>query len=183
MPGLKHRVRFALTVLTGILLAVVLLHLLVYDAARIPARARTGMAMGRTRRAILEYARAHDRLPQTLHELVAWAKERHADVFVRDAWGAEIEYRASMNGTVTLVSYGSDGIPGGGFDRFVKSAELSQECARAPALAVRGRCSPDNVLAREPYKAMPSTAFSRLRVVMGSPCAGTCCSCALRLTA
>jgi len=59
---------------------------------------------------ILRFARANDRLPATLEELPPSASLGNT---TNDGWGHPIVVSFAPDGTVTLTSYGRDGVPGG----------------------------------------------------------------------
>jgi len=60
---------------------------------------------------ILDYARNHGALPPNLDVLSA--KDKTLDTLTKDEWGWPLFYRVDDNGTVTLISFGRNGIPGG----------------------------------------------------------------------
>ena len=76
----------------------------------VPRRATTYGTMHVTKRRILRYAHMHDRLPKALDELPIIEKFGND---LEDGWGRRILYQFVQNNTVTLISYGKDGVPGG----------------------------------------------------------------------
>lgn len=76
----------------------------------IPPAAMTNKCMDQITAWIMDYARAHDRLPRTLHELPEVEGE---PARAKDGWGREIIYVLNNDGTVALTSYGKDGAKGG----------------------------------------------------------------------
>ena len=76
----------------------------------IPPKSLTYGSMHMIKRRILRYAHLHNQLPKNLKEL---PKIEGYDNRTTDAWGREILYIVNKDNTVTLISYGKDGIQGG----------------------------------------------------------------------
>ena len=80
---------------------------------RIPPRSVTSAVMHTLKRRILRYARVHDRLPAELKD-VPWMPFNLGGIRLVDGWGNPIVYLVDPKScTVTLISYGRDGKPGG----------------------------------------------------------------------
>lgn len=77
---------------------------------KIPANVMTRNRISMTEYRIHEYAATHHRLPSSLSDLPPLEKNR--DSSVADGWGRPIQYTAK-DMTVTLLSLGKDGQPGG----------------------------------------------------------------------
>ena len=63
-----------------------------------------------TKRRILLYAHQNNRLPKSLMEIPTLAT---FDNSIKDGWGRSFEYQINKNNTVTLKSWGRDGLLGG----------------------------------------------------------------------
>ena len=84
---------------------------------RIPPADLTRSRMGFDRVRIFEYAHAHGRLPSDLSALPKLALKPEADhSYFEDAWHRNLIYEVDQSGTVTLKSFGRDGVPGGSGD-------------------------------------------------------------------
>jgi hypothetical protein len=66
--------------------------------------------MSGVKRRILLYAHQNNRLPLSLAEIPAMPGY---DNSIKDAWGWPLRYQINDNGTITLISLGRDGMPGG----------------------------------------------------------------------
>jgi len=77
---------------------------------RVPPRPQTTATMQGLKRRILRFAHSNGRLPKTLGELPATEDLANN---TQDGWGHPIILSVAPDGTVTLTSYGKDGVPGG----------------------------------------------------------------------
>lgn len=82
-------------------------------AHRIPPPSITSNSMGHCMLCILEYAQKYDAPPESLDVLL---DEPDSQCEIEDAWGRKIVYQVNPDETVTLTSYGKDGIKGGDGD-------------------------------------------------------------------
>jgi len=71
----------------------------------------TTTRMSLVKRRILLFAHQHDRLPTTLTEIPPLGG--NFDNSIMDGWGRPIQYEVNDSKTVTLKSFGKDGVPGG----------------------------------------------------------------------
>jgi len=94
----------------GMLISLIIVAGVVFLVDRVPARAQTMATMQGLKRRILRFAHANNRLPKTLGELPATKDSANN---TRDAWGHPIIMSVAPDGTITLTSYGKDGVPGG----------------------------------------------------------------------
>lgn len=79
---------------------------------RIPPVLYTKTVMGVLKdRQIPAFVGRFNRLPNSLQELPPLPEQYNSSL--KDGWGRNIIYKKYDDGTVELVSYGKDGIPGG----------------------------------------------------------------------
>jgi hypothetical protein len=97
---------FVVLVLLAVILAVVTLA----NVETVPPRALTRTRMIVIEKRIRDYAAMHHRLPESLSDLPKPPKNR--DDSLVDGWGRAIQYTKAGR-TVTLLSFGEDGRPGG----------------------------------------------------------------------
>jgi hypothetical protein len=83
---------------------------LLFMAHRIPEGNLTRSRLIGIRHRIFLFIGEQHRLPGSL---AALPKLGHFDNSIVDAWGRSIVYTSDTNGVVSLVSFGSDGVPGG----------------------------------------------------------------------
>jgi hypothetical protein len=101
---------------SGVLLAVAAMAAgcAVFDSfvTRVPPRSSTHGTLCVMKQRILRYARTHDALPESPHDLPEIPGKVNE---VRDAWGRDIRMSLA-DGKATLTSLGRDGQPGGAGD-------------------------------------------------------------------
>lgn len=78
---------------------------------QVSSESGTRSRMWVVKRRILRYASYHNRLPPSL---LATPTLPRYDNSIHDYWRRPLGYQGNNNGTVTLISLGKDGRPGGG---------------------------------------------------------------------
>ena len=104
----RHNVFFALSLLGAVIAALMLLAYVFVDV--VPPRSATYGALDTTKRRIARYYAANHALPERLEDLPQingiWQS-------TKDAWGRQVTLRDNHDGSVSLISLGKDGVPGG----------------------------------------------------------------------
>lgn len=96
-----------LAILSLVILSMVLAHI---NVDRITPTQASRLRMAFLRLRILEYARTQGQLPADLSALSLKPDEKR---YLSDSWNRKIIYEVEASGTVTLKSFGKDGLSGG----------------------------------------------------------------------
>ncbi len=98
-------------VLATAFLAVLLLGYNCWVDCRVPASGFTGVNMKNTALCINRYVSAQGAYPEQLRDMIPLSDQDES--MLLDGWGRELGYRRNADGTITLYSYGRDGVLGG----------------------------------------------------------------------
>lgn len=97
----------------GVSITLAILGVIIMLIDIIPPRSLTHGAMHMSKRRILRYAHQNNKLPENIDILPEISEYSNR---IKDAWNRKLIYNINQDNTITLISYGRDGIQGGDGD-------------------------------------------------------------------